>query len=327
MALSRRSFLKSGIAAACAACSSQVPLPAFAQPGTRPELATLIDIRKCIGCEACVDACRQANAEAYPEPSKPFPEMYPSRVKAEDWSEPDKREVKDRLTPYNWLYIQEAEVTVNGEQTTLTIPRRCMHCQNPPCANMCPWGAARKMENGTTLIDSDICLGGNKCQDVCPWSIPQRQTGVGLYLDLMPSLAGNGVMYKCSRCYDRVAGGGQPACIEACPEQAQTIGERSEIIRLAHRLRDEEGVFIYGENENGGTNTIYLSPVPFEDLNRAVSTGKGKPHFNSVEDRMANADRLAKAMLIAPVAGLAAAVGRLYMAAKKNTPADKGNAS
>jgi len=71
--------------------------------------------------------------------------------------------------PYNWLFIQHAAVKLNGEDTELTIPRRCMHCVNPPCVKL------------------------------CPWDIPQRQTGVGLYLDLLPSLAGNGVMYKCDR--------------------------------------------------------------------------------------------------------------------------------
>jgi Fe-S-cluster-containing dehydrogenase component len=200
-----------------------------------------------------------------------------------------------------------------------------MHCQNPPCADLCPWGAARKLENGITLIHSDICLGGKKCQVVCPWHIPQRQTGVGLYLDLLPSLAGNGVMYKCDRCYNRIAAGELPACIEACPEEVQIIGPREEIVAEAHRLEKEEGIYIYGETENGGTNTLYVSPVPFETLNKAIDKGPGRPHLNPVENKMAHADNLAKAMLIAPFAGLAAAVGRIYKAGKtlKGTPGEK----
>jgi Fe-S-cluster-containing dehydrogenase component len=222
--LSRRSFLKTGLATAGAACASQVALPAAAKPKNNEELATLIDIRKCIGCEACVEACREVNDFKHPEPEKPFPEMYPSRVKVADWSEEEQREVRDRLTPYNWLYIQWATVNIDGEEQAISFPRRCMHCQNPPCADLCPWGAARKLENGITVIHSDICLGGRKCQVVCPWDIPQRQTGVGLYLDLLPSFAGNGVMYKCDRCYNRIAEGELPACIEQCPEDVQTIG-------------------------------------------------------------------------------------------------------
>jgi Fe-S-cluster-containing dehydrogenase component len=315
--LSRRSFLKTGLATAGAACASQIPLPAAAKPGDDQELATLIDIRKCVGCEACVEACREVNDFKYPNPQKPFPKMYPSRVKVADWSDEDKREVRDRLTPYNWLFIQWATVNINGEEQSISFPRRCMHCQNPPCADLCPWGAARKLENGITVIHPDICLGGSKCRSVCPWNIPQRQTGVGLYLDLLPSYAGNGVMYKCDRCYNRIADGELPACIERCPENVQTIGPRADILKEAHRLAAEEGVHIYGENENGGTNTIYVSPVPFETLNQAIVKGPGKPHFNKVKDQMAHADNLAKAMLIAPFAGLAAAVSRIYKAAKK----------
>jgi Fe-S-cluster-containing dehydrogenase component len=313
--ISRRTFLKGGMAAAAGVAAAGIPgSKALAEPDERKQLATLIDISKCVGCEGCVEACSEANADKYPDPQKPFPIMYPGRVPVEDWS--DKQDVNDRLTPYNWVYIQRADVEINGEEKELTIPRRCMHCVNPPCVKLCPWGAAQQQENGISRIDSDLCLGGSKCKKVCPWDIPQRQTGTGLYLDIMPSLAGNGVMYKCDRCCDRVADGELPACIEACPEDVQTIGPRKEIIKKAHALAKEINGYIYGETENGGTNTIYVSPVPFEDLNRAVAKGKGKPHLKPVEDTMARANNLAAAMIIAPVAGIAAAVGKYFKRSK-----------
>jgi len=307
--ISRRNFIKGGIAATGAALASGIPLPATVKGATGKELATLVDIRKCIGCEACVEACREANEAKYPEPRKPFPKMYPSRVKVSDWSE--NRYDSDRLTPYNWVFIQKAEVVVDGEKSTINIPRRCMHCQNPPCADLCPWGAASKLPNGITRINSDVCLGGSKCKDVCPWEIPQRQTGTGLYLKLLPAFAGNGVMYKCDRCYNRVAEGEVPACIDICPEGVQKIGPRDEIIKEAHEIARSINGYIYGEKENGGTNTIYVSPVPFEELNKAIEKGPGKPHLDPVEDSMATADNLAKAMVIAPFAGIAAAAARI----------------
>jgi len=319
--LSRRAFIKGGLAAAAALTASRLPLPNAVKGASSTELATLIDIRKCIGCGACVEACQSTNEAKFPEPKKPFPKMYPSRVKVSDWS--DNRYETDRLTPYNWLFIQEATVVVDGEERTLTIPRRCMHCQNPPCADLCPWGAARKLENGITLIHPDICLGGSKCKEVCPWHIPQRQTGVGLYLDLLPSLAGNGVMYKCDRCYNRVAEGKLPACIEACPEGVQKIGPRDEILKEAHAIAREINGYIYGETENGGTNTIYVSPVPFKDINRAMEKGPGRPHLRPVENAMAHADNLAKAMVIAPIAGIAAAAARFLKRADRRAVAEK----
>jgi len=313
--ISRRLFLKGGLATAAGLAASSIPgAAAAAGPDEGKQLATLLDIRKCIGCEACVEACSEVNSKKYPDPQKPFPKMYPNRVPVEDWSE--KKDVNDRLTPYNWLIIQHAEVEIGGQETELTIPRRCMHCVNPPCVKLCPWGAAKQLENGISRIDSDICLGGSKCRKVCPWHIPQRQTGTGLYLDLMPSMAGNGVMYKCDRCYSRIADGESPACIEACPEDVQTIGPRDEIIKKAHALAAEINGYIYGENENGGTNTIYVSPVPFEDLNKAIEKGKGKPHLKPVENTMAQANNLAMAMFVAPLAGIAAAVGKFYKGTK-----------
>jgi Fe-S-cluster-containing dehydrogenase component len=313
--ISRRSFLKGGLAAACTLAATSIPAGASAA-NDKKQLVTLLDIQKCIGCEACVEACSEVNEYKHPNPKKPFPKMYPDRVPVMDWS--DKRDVTDRLTPYNWLYIQSATVEVDGEETEITIPRRCMHCINPPCVKLCPWGAARQLDNGISRIDPDLCLGGSKCKSVCPWHIPERQTGVGLYLDILPSLAGNGVMYKCDRCYNRVAEGELPACIEVCPEDVQTIGPRDEIIKQAHSLAKEMNGYIYGEKENGGTNTIYVSPVPFEKLNKTIEQGKGKPHFDPVKDTMADANNLAAAMVVAPVAGLAAAVSKFYKITKKD---------
>lgn len=319
--ISRRDFLKAGLGSALgsagvlAAAATPVVARAETADKKQTELATLLDLSRCIGCEACVDACYQSNQAKYPNPKKPFPKMLPPRVPVMDWS--DKKDVTDRLTPYNWLFIQRATVTdAAGQELEVNIPRRCMHCSNPPCVKLCPFGAAQQTDNGISRIDDQICLGGSKCKAVCPWHIPERQTGVGIYLDLLPSLAGNGVMYKCDRCYQKVAKGELPACIEVCPEAVQTIGPRDEIIKKAHRLAKEMNGYIYGETENGGTNTIYVSPVPFDQLNKAVEKGPGQPHLKAVADTMADGNNLLTALLVAPVAGVAAAAAKIYKATK-----------
>ncbi|OEU67012.1 MAG: 4Fe-4S ferredoxin [Desulfovibrio sp. S3730MH75] len=306
--ISRRNFLKGlGAGSAAALLPSVAPSVVSAATSDTEELMTLLDISKCTGCGECVQGCSEVNESKYPDPIKPYPEMYPtSRAKVEDWS--DKREVDDRLTPYNWLYIQTAEVEYNGVLHEINIPRRCLHCQNPPCANLCPWGAAAKQKNGIVRIFENVCLGGAKCRAVCPWHIPQRQTGVGLYLRLLPKFAGNGTMYKCDRCYNRIDEGKLPACVEVCPESVQTIGPRSEILAKAHELVEKNGWFIYGEDENGGTNTVYVSPVPFDILNGAVDKGAGKPGLQAVADSMADEEKLATAIAIAPFAGIAAGI-------------------
>ncbi len=325
-----------------AGAGGSAPAPSGREaPGSDGPFATLIDISACVGCGACVQACRDRNAARHPEPQKPFPPMFPASVKAEDWSA--RRDVDDRLTPYNWLYIQSVAVEHDGRRADLNIPRRCLHCDNPPCANLCPWGAARREASGTVSIDADICLGGAKCRTVCPWQIPQRQTGVGLYLDLLPRYAGNGVMYKCDRCADVVARDGVPACIEACPNAVQSIGPRDTIITEARRLAAGRGWHLYGLDENGGTSTIYLSPVPFADIQAALEAattaaklgsgqdgkqdggqnagqgptqaaatlGPGRPHFRAVGDAMRGETMLATALVTAPLAGAGAALLRV----------------
>lgn len=280
--------------------------------------ATLLELDKCIGCGACVDACRERNAARYPKVTHPMPELFPSGTRTEDWS--DKQHVTDRLTPYNWLYIQTVQTQYSGKTQELHIPRRCMHCINAPCANLCPWGtASRDPRTGTVDIDCDVCLGGAKCQTVCPWHIPQRQSGVGLYLDLMPSFAGNGVMYKCDRCADSYSKGVLPACVEACPESVQSIGPRQEILAKAQKLAEEKGYFLYGVTDNGGTGTFYLSPVPFEELSKAAIVEPGRPTLAPVPHSLDMAASLGRKLLAAPVVGLAA--GMLSTLPKQTTGA------
>jgi len=309
---SRREFLKAlGAGGAALAVTSSRPAAAREE-----HLATLLDLSKCIGCGACVAACHEANAHKFPRPEKPFPKMYPHRVKVADWSE--RQDVQDRLTPYNWLYIQSARVEYRGTRHEVHIPRRCMHCSNPPCTNLCPFGAAGQLPNGIARINDRMCLGGSKCKSVCPWSIPERQTGVGVYRKILPHFAGNGVMYKCDRCYDRIEQGEQPACIEICPMEVQEIGPRSEILARAHERAQEIDGFVYGETENGGTNTIYVSPVPFELLNEEVEKGPGRPHLEPVANSMAKEESLTWAFLAAPVAGIAAGLMKTHQALRSS---------
>ena len=205
--VTRRNFLKIGGAAAASAPPGLLggSEEASAKTGT---FATLIDLTKCDGCATepmpkCVEACRRVNAGKFPEPKEPIRDLWPQKTH-DDWS--SKRGIIDRLTPYNWTTVQR--VRVDGED--VFIPRRCMHCDNPPCANLCPFGALNKYEDSSVVINPDLCLGGAKCKAVCPWGIPQRQSGVGTYLKLQPMPAGGGVMYKCDLCHDRLQKGWFP---------------------------------------------------------------------------------------------------------------------
>ncbi|MBI5446096.1 MAG: 4Fe-4S dicluster domain-containing protein [Deltaproteobacteria bacterium] len=311
MNFSRRSFL-TGVAAAAGAAV----LPkrrAEAKPAS-DAYATLIDLTKCDGCEGkesplCGRACREANAAKFPEPDPTKIKDYWPQKMHEDWS--GKRQVTDRLTPYNWLFVQTVEVPFEGGLRKVSIPRRCMHCDNPPCAKLCPFGAAKKTAEGPVHIEPDACFGGAKCRDVCPWKVPQRQAGVGVYTHLDPLPVGGGVMYKCDLCRDRLARGEKPACVGACPRQAVRIGRRRDIEEAARRLAAEYAGFVYGAEENGGTSTFYVSQVPFEAIDQALLAKAKDPakvmRMHRPENVLERNGGLAALALAAPLIGVAGA--------------------
>lgn len=239
--------------------------------------ATLIDLTKCDGCKEepiprCVKACREYNKNRFPEPKKPILPYWPRKT-YEDWS--NKKDKIDTLTPYNWIFVQK--LNIDGQE--INIPRRCMHCDNPPCVRECPFGALTKQPEGNSVINDKICFGGAKCRDVCPWHIPQRQAGVGIYLDILPKYAGGGVMYKCDLCKDKIKNGEEPACVTACKTRLGEnavfrFGERKTIYELAYKRAKEEKLYIYGDKQNGGTSTLYLSKIPFEKIEKALKEKK-----------------------------------------------------
>jgi Fe-S-cluster-containing dehydrogenase component len=311
--LNRRSFLKAAGAAAMVGTTGLLEIPKKAWAG-EGKLATLIDLTKCDGCPdrerpACVSACKKIKAGRIPEPADPIPVPFPTR-KVEDWSK--KKEASNRLTPYNLIFVQKADVDIGGQKKTVFIPRRCMHCDSPACATLCPFAANNKFENGAVVIDQEACFGGAKCKTVCPWEIPQRQSGVGVYLKFLPTLMGNGVMYKCDLCSDLLKENRTPACIEACPKKAMAIGPRNEIYAKAEELAKRIGGYLYGKEENDGTGTLYVSPVPFELLDAAVQKGAGQPGLGRAKRRMAGTDAIGKAVLAAPALGIAAGLAGAF---------------
>lgn len=310
--ISRRTFLRRSLATGIAGgmVLSGADKIAHATEKKEKAVGTLIDLTKCDGCKGqdvplCVTACRQKNEENFPEPVDNILDYWPQK-KHEDWS--DKRDAINRLTPYNWTFVQK--VNVDGQE--INIPRRCMHCDNPPCVNLCPFGALDKKPEGVSRINPDLCFGGAKCRDVCPWGIPARQAGVGLYLKIAPKYVGGGLMYKCDLCYDRITKGQKPACVEACPQGAILYGNKEELRQLAYEKAEAIKGFVYGDKENGGTSTFYVSPVSFTKIDvqlkniKAQQANPQAPGFPTMPVGVGNfldtANGLAKAVLLAPVA-------------------------
>jgi formate dehydrogenase iron-sulfur subunit len=149
--------------------------------------------------------------------------------------------------------------TAIEERDGIYVRRLCMHCEIPTCASVCPVGAIEKTASGAVVYDASKCMGCRYCMQACPFQVPRYE-----WNSVAPK------MQKCNLCYKRTAEGLAPACVEACPTGASIFGDRSEILREAHRRiaesPDEYVHYIYGESEVGGTSVFYLSAVPFGSL-------------------------------------------------------------
>ena len=317
----RRTFLKSAVFTSLATTATQT----YAQSPSNDQWVSVIDLDRCDGCAshsipACVKACQEKNQTKFPEPQKPLKPYWPQK-KFEDFS--DERNRIDRLTPYNWLYVE----TIQVGNRTIYAPRRCMHCFDAPCRKICPFGAIDKSEQGAVGINPNVCFGGAKCRDVCPWEVPQRQAGVGLYLDIAPKFAGGGVMYKCDFCADRLQKGETPACAQACPKGAMIFAPLKVIEKEIQKMAN--GRYIYGQKENGGTATWYISSVPFETLQKSLAQSgvekknNGRAGFQETEPKLQTSSGWAKATLAAPLA----AVGVAYLLRQRKKLTSKANSS
>jgi len=102
----------------------------------RPRYGMAVDTRTCVGCAACVIACKTENR---------VPRGY-----ARDWI--------------------VTEVTGAFPSLQMTIrSERCNHCANAPCVSACPTGASYYGPGGTVLVNKAKCTGCKACIASCPY--------------------------------------------------------------------------------------------------------------------------------------------------------------
>ena len=196
--MNRRQFL--GVSATAAAAATIVPgirLMELATAKTPEEAVSsanrwglLIDSAKCqSGCTACVDACFEENG--IPKPRKGH--------EATDAQWIRKLEVKDKATGY----VQ-------------TLPMMCLHCEKPPCVDVCPTGASFRRADGIVLVDKHICIGCRYCMMACPYKA--RSFVHETITDQSPNEPrGKGTVESCTLCNHRIDDNNfSTACADAC---------------------------------------------------------------------------------------------------------------
>jgi Fe-S-cluster-containing dehydrogenase component len=321
---SRRDFLKGVLAGGTVLTVSGGSTPACArETRVRPEegLGLLYDATLCIGCKACVAACKEANGN---------PPVFSTADQLWDTPLDTDGHTFNLIKMYRNGTMDTKDQEVNGYSF---MKVSCMHCADPSCVSACPVSAMTKNpENGIVGYNPDRCIGCRYCVAACPFGIPKYQYD-----------SPTGRIGKCELCRHRYKDGHYSACAEVCPTGATLYGKTSDLLVEAKRRialkpgsktvyprgklggvdQSYEGPVgnylqhVYGEKEYGGTQVLKLSGVSFEKV--------GMPDLppDSAAALSETIQHTLYGNLIMPFAVL----GVMTFAAKRNVKAAEGEGS
>jgi molybdopterin-containing oxidoreductase family iron-sulfur binding subunit len=182
----------------------------------------VFDLRRCIGCNACVVACKQENS---------LPDgVFFTKTLSEEYG-------------------------VYPAANRVYIPTLCNHCEDAPCEKVCPSGATYTRDDGIVMVDDDKCIGCGSCAVACPYDQRSQMDAD----NLKDGMYGNGnltafekggygrwtpgTITKCDFCSQRVDAGLEPACVVTCPTDARIFGDLDDPQSAPNKLiRERSGV-------------------------------------------------------------------------------------
>ena len=146
------------------------PLPAAypylsvdARYGIADSPVFVIDQSRCIGCEACVQACEECGTHR----------------------------------GHSMIHLD----FLDRGATTQSAPMICMHCDDPTCAEVCPADAIKQNESG--VVQSALkprCIGCSNCVLACPFGVPKYMSDFDLMMkcDLCLDRTSEGLAPMCA---------------------------------------------------------------------------------------------------------------------------------
>jgi Fe-S-cluster-containing dehydrogenase component len=107
----------------------------------------VLDLHRCVGCGACVLACRIENG---------------------------------RADTASWRRVLPLNLRRHPAGPTYFVSVACHHCDTPACLKGCPSGAYEKRADGIVVHREDRCLGCRYCGMACPFGAPQYDDAKGV---------------------------------------------------------------------------------------------------------------------------------------------------
>ena len=255
---------------------------------SKRQLAMVMDLNKCIGCQTCTVACKTQwtnrdgreymywnNVET--RPGAGYPKGWESMGGGFDAAGALREgTVPSRSggygTPWDFNLDEAAlgaEIRPQGETRAgpnwdedggggeypnswfFYLPRICNHCSNPGCLAACPRGAIFKRDqDGVVLVDQERCEGLRYCIAGCPYK--------KVYFNPKTFRS-----EKCILCFPRVEKGLAPACAQQCVGRLRWVGHLDDEDGQVHKLVRKWQVALPLHPEYGTQpNVFYVPPLP-----------------------------------------------------------------
>jgi len=205
----------------------------------------VVDLDRCVGCQACTAACRQTNGT---------------------------------LPGVQWRKVLDVEFGEYPNVQRVFLPVGCQHCADPPCMHVCPSTATRQRGDGIVTIDYDLCIGCAYCAVACPYQARFKVEKPSFAHGDRPTELEQfqfderqlGVAQKCTFCSDRIDDGlarglipgvdadATPSCVNSCIAEALHFGDIEDPDSNVSRLRAKNNHFRMHEELGTDPGFYYL---------------------------------------------------------------------